>query len=106
LAGNQIAASFAHAAGLLRSEMEQDPAQLAKAVQAPALVLQGLKDVQVLQVDGRSLADALPRGTLLEFADMGHNLNRVPGDPESGSIPDADSTVSATLVQSLVTWLN
>lgn len=106
LGGNQIAASFAHAAGLLRSEMEQDPASLASRLQVPALVMQGLKDVQVLQVDGRNLAEALPRGTLLEFPDMGHNLNRVPGEPESGMIPDADAAVSATLVRSLVTWLN
>lgn len=106
LADNQIAASFAHAAGLLRSEMEHDPAQLARRVQVPTLVMQGLKDLQVQQVDGRNLAAGLPRGTLLELPDMSHNLVRVPGDPESGIIPAADAVVSATLVQSLVTWLN
>lgn len=106
LAGNPIAESFAHAAGLLRSEFEQDPAQLATHVRVPALVLQGLKDVQVQRADGRRLADALPRATLLEFADLGHNLNRVPGAPETGMVPHPDTTVSATLVRSLVTWLN
>ena len=106
LANNQIAASFAHAAGLLRSEFEQDPAASAAALQVPALVVQGLKDIQVLQDDAHLLADSLKRGTLLEFPDMGHNLNHVPGDPESGAIPAADAVVYAPFVRSLVTWLN
>jgi len=106
LAGNQIAASFAHAAGLLRSEFEQDPAELAAHVQVPALVMQGLKDVQVLQVDGRALAGALPRGTLLEFADLGHPMNFVPGAAESGMLPGPDAVLSGTLARSLVTWLD
>ena len=106
LADNQGAASFAHAAGLLRSMMEVDPAQLATALSAPTLVVQGLKDVQITQADSGRLADALNRGTLLEFPNMGHNFNHVPGDPESGMLPEADAIVSLTLVRSLVTWLN
>ena len=106
LADNQIAASFAHAAGLLRSMTEVDPAQLAGRLTAPTLVVQGLKDVQITQADSSRLAAALSRGTLLEFPNMGHNFNDVLGDPESGMIPGADEVVSPTLVRSLVTWLN
>lgn len=106
LADNQVAASFAHAAGLLRSMAEVDPAQLAGRLSAPTLVVQGLKDVQITQADSSRLADALGRGTLLEFPNMGHSLNHVMGDPESGMLPAADAIVSPTLVRSLVTWLN
>ncbi len=106
LAGNQIAPLFAHAAGLLRSEIEQDPAALAATVEAPALVIQGLKDVQVRPVDARNLAEALPRPTLLEFPELGHNLNFVAGDPLAGAVPAADEVVSPTLVQALATWLH
>lgn len=103
---NPIAASFAHAAGLLRSEFEQDPAELATHVSAPVLVVQGLKDIQVLQVDGRNLAAALPNGTLLEFADLSHNMVHVPGDALSGMVPAPDAVLSETLKQAVVTWLN
>lgn len=106
LADNQIAPLFAHAAGLLRSEVEQDPVALAGQVRVPALVVQGLKDIQVLQVDGRNLAEALPRATLLELPELGHNLNEVPGEPLSGAVPTPDTVISPTLVQALATWLN
>lgn len=106
LAENQIAASFAHAAGLLRSEFEQDPAELAGQLQVPVLVVQGLKDIQVQQDDAHLLAGPLQRGTLLEFPDMGHNLNHVPGDPEAGAFPAADALIYQPFVRSLVTWLD
>lgn len=106
LAENQIAASFAHAAGLLRSMMAVDPAELAAEVGAPTLVAQGLKDVQITQADSGRLQAALASGTLLEFANMGHSFNHVPGDPESGMLPRADEVVSPTLVRALTTWLH
>lgn len=106
LSSNPIAASFAHAAGLLRSEFEQDPVLLAARLSVPTLVLQGLKDVQVLQVDGRNLAAALPSGTLLEFSDLSHNLTHVPGPALTGMVPEPDAPLSGTFVQALATWLN
>src|SRR5690606_18805631 len=55
LADNELVPLFAHAAGLLRSEIDVDPAALAASVDVPVLVVQGLKDIQVLQVDGQLL---------------------------------------------------
>lgn len=106
LADNQFAVAFGNAAGLLRSEMEQEPVALAERVSVPSLVIQGLKDMQVRQVDGRNLAGALPAATLLEFPDLAHNLNDVRGDPLTGALPGPDTLISATLVRALTTWLN
>lgn len=106
LSDNLIANSLAQAAGLLRSELDLDPLELAARVDAPTVVLQGLKDVQVLQVDGRNLAGALPGATLLEFRDLTHSMADEAGDPLEGALPAADTAISPTMVQALATWLN
>lgn len=106
LGGNQVAQAFAHAAGLLRSEIDQDPLELASSVDVPVVVLQGGKDIQVQPDDARLLADALPSATLLELPNMGHNLNEVAGDPLTGAIPAPTARVSRTLVQALATYLH
>lgn len=106
LQGNQFAASFAPAAGLLKSELDQNPAELAASVTAPTVVLQGLKDIQVLQVDGRNLAAALPNATLLEFPNLAHGMHEVAGAPLQGALPAPDTVISGTLVRALTTWLD
>lgn len=106
LADNQIAPLFAPAAGLLRSEIDEDPLALAARVQVPALVVQGLKDVQVLQVDGRLLAEALPRATHLELPDLTHNLVETRLPAEQKLLPGPTDVVSETLLTALTTFLN
>ncbi len=106
LKDNQLAPAFAAAAGLLRSEIDVDPVKLAREVEAPTLVIQGLKDVQVRPVDGRLLAGALPNALHLELPDLTHNLVDTPLPAEQFLLPAADSVVSETLVRALATYLN
>lgn len=106
LEDNAVAPLFAAAAGLLRSELDVDPQALAARVTVPALVLQGLKDVQVLQVDGQLLAQALPQAVHLELPDLTHNLvdTRLPA--EAKLMPAPTDAISETLVAALATFLN
>lgn len=106
LADNPVTTLFAHAAGLLRSEMAQDPAQLIAEVDVPIVILQGNKDVQVLPIDGQILADAAPRALLLELPDLTHNLVDVSGPAIGGLVPASDAAISSTLVAALASYLN
>ena len=106
LAENPVAAMFAHAAGLLRSEIALDPLALAARVAVPVVVVQGEKDLQVRPVDGRLLAEAAPRATLLAFPDLTHNLVDVAGPALGGLIPAYDAALSDTLLRALTTYLN
>src|SRR5690606_18184206 len=106
LAENPVVPLFTHAAGLLRSEMAQDPAKLIAAVDVPTVIFQGVKDVQVLPLDGRRLADAAKRALLLELPDLTHNLVDVAGPPSTGLVPPPDAAISRTLVAALTSYLN
>ncbi len=106
LADNEFAPLFAPVAGLLRSEFEVDPAELASRVRAPTVVIQGLKDVQVLRVDGAALAAALPAALHLELADLTHNLVDTPLAAEAMLLPGRDAVISQTLVTALATYLH
>lgn len=106
LAANPIAQAFAHAAGLLRSEFEQDPTALAAQVTQPLLVIQGDKDVQVSKADGELLAEAAPTATLLAFPDLTHNLVDTSGAALDAMLPSQDAVISDTLVRALATYLN
>jgi len=105
LASNPWAATFAHAAGLLRSEFAQDPAALASRVSAPVLVVQGGKDVQVTEANGRALAKAASHATYLFLPDLAHDLYQVRGSAIDHSLPDAGTPLSPVLIQALHTWL-
>lgn len=106
LAGNRFAPLFAHAAGLLRSEFAADPLALAAGVDVPSVVVQGLKDVQVRQVDGANLAAALPNALLLELPDLTHNLVDTRGPAEELLVPGPEDAISGTVVSALATFLN
>ncbi len=106
LEDNQLAPAFAAAAGLLRSEIDVDPVELARQVTMPTIVVQGLKDVQVREVDGDLLANALPDVLHLELPDLTHNLVETRLPAEAMLLPPNDATVSETLVRSLTTFLH
>lgn len=106
LADNPVAVMFAHAAGLLRSEMELDPVELAKQVSVPVAIMQGEKDLQVKTVDARLLAGAAPHATLLLLPDLTHNLVDVGGPAIDGIVPAPDAAISDTLVRALTTYLH
>lgn len=106
LADNQIAPAFAAAAGLLRSEIDVDPTALAASLSVPTLIVQGLKDVQVREVDGELLAAALPTALHLELPDLTHNLVDTPLPAEAMLLPPHDAVVSDTLIAVLATFLH
>jgi hypothetical protein len=105
LADNPVAAAFAHAAGLLRSEIDEDPALLASRVRAPVLVVQGGKDVQVPPRNGEALAHAAPHATYLYLPDLEHDLYEVSGDAIDHASPGPGTLLSTTLFDALHSYL-
>jgi len=106
LAENPVAQMFAHAAGLLRTEMEQDPTVLIASLDLPILIVQGEKDLQVRPVDGAALAAAAPSARLVALPDLTHNLVDVSGDALDGLVPGPDAVISDALVQAVGTFLD
>lgn len=105
LAQNPIAQMFGHAAGLLRTEMGQDPAALLASLELPVLIVQGAKDMQVRSADGDALAAAAPRARLVTIPDLTHNLVDYAGPALEGMVPSPDAVLSADLLATLTTFL-
>lgn len=112
LAQNRIAALFAHAAGLMRSQLEVQPDELLAAIVATgaleprrAVIVQGVKDLQITLEDSGRLAAAAPAATLLALPDMTHNLFDVAGPAELGLVPGPDTPISDTLLRALTSFL-
>ncbi|MCC6311991.1 MAG: alpha/beta hydrolase [Trueperaceae bacterium] len=105
LQANPLTPLFANAAGLLRSEFAQDPAELAARVSVPVAVLQGEKDIQIGVNDAEAIAGAASGSTLLLFPDLTHNLVDTRGPALSLPLPGAGAQVSPTLVQVIATYL-
>ena len=106
LARNPFARLFAPAAGLLRSEIDVDPAQLARAIHVPMLITQGGKDVQVLPGNGQRLARAAPQATLAQFPDMTHDLIHCAGKAIACVVPQPGDVLDAHMVARVVRWLD
>lgn len=105
LAANPVAQLFGHAAGLLRTEMEQDPAALIAALDQPVLIVQGDKDLQVRPADGAALAAGAPGARLVALTDLTHNLVDFSGPALAGLVPDPDAVISAELLLVIDTFL-
>ena len=106
LADNPVAQMFAHAAGLLRTEMQQDPAALIAGLDMPILIVQGEKDLQVLPVDGSILAAAAPTAVLVTPENLTHNLVDVAGPALEGLVPGPDAEISSALLVAVATFLD
>lgn len=102
---NPLAAMFAPAAGLLRSEFGIEPSALAREVTVPVAVLQGKKDIQVKVADAELIAAATPHADLFLFADLTHNLVDTAGPALSLPLPGSDAVISPTVVQVIATYL-
>jgi hypothetical protein len=61
----------------LISEFSYDPRKLLEGYSKPVLILQGLRDVQVSEVDAKDLKQADPRATLVLLPDVNHVLKSV-----------------------------
>ncbi|MBB6097109.1 hypothetical protein HNR42_000523 [Deinobacterium chartae] len=66
----------------LISWFRYDPARLIADLQAPALIVQGDRDLQVTLEDARLLAAAQPKAKLLVVPGMNHVLKSAPQDPQ------------------------
>lgn len=113
LAQNRIAALFAHAAGLMRSQLEVQPDELLAGITDAGtveprrvLIVQGEKDLQITLVDAGRLAAAAPGATMLQMPDLVHNLFDVAGPAELGLLPGPDTPLSDTLLRALGTFLD
>ncbi|MEJ2290150.1 MAG: alpha/beta fold hydrolase [Deinococcales bacterium] len=105
LANNPVAAAFAHAAGLLRSEIDEDPAALAARIEVPVLVVQGGKDVQVLPRNGEALAKAAPHATYLYVPDLEHDLYETTGSAIDHASPGPGTLLATDLLDALHAYL-
>ena len=89
--------------GFLISAFSYDPSQLLKGYPKPVLILQGLRDMQVHEVDANILKEADPNATLTLLPDVNHVLKSVNSDDRraniatysNASLPLAPGVVSA-----------
>jgi pimeloyl-ACP methyl ester carboxylesterase len=84
--------------------MAADPAQLAAATTVPMLIVQGGRDLQVLDVDAKVLAAAHPRANLVSIPEMNHVLKDVASDDRSANIAaysDSSLPVDSTLIEAI-----
>ncbi|WP_417209356.1 alpha/beta hydrolase [Antarctobacter sp.] len=63
-----------------------DPAEQARTLDLPALVVQGTADLQMAEDDARILAEALPQGTLYSVAGMTHTLKTAKDDSRPANL--------------------
>lgn len=91
--------------GFLIDVFSHDPARLVADLQVPVLLLQGGRDVQVLEDDARILAAAAPRAELAILPGVNHVLKTVPSnglaeniatysDPEQPIAPEVVATIA------------
>lgn len=80
--------------GFLISAFSLDPADLARKIDKPILIVQGQRDIQVPVADAERLKDAAPSSTLVTLADTNHVLKRV-------SSVDRDANIATYLDASL-----
>jgi fermentation-respiration switch protein FrsA (DUF1100 family) len=108
MASNPYLKIFAPAAGLLRSELAQDPARLANQLaqeKIPMLIVQGLKDLQVLPPNAQALVQADPQATLLEFPRLTHDLVACHEQAVACLLPAPGTPLDPRLIEGLLAWL-
>lgn len=72
--------------GFLISAFSYDPSQLLKGYSKPVLILQGLRDMQVHEIDANMLKEADPHATLTLLPDVNHVLKSVSSDDRPANI--------------------
>ncbi len=85
-----------------------DPAQQARKIGLPALVVSGTADLQINAEDARLLSDALSQGELFELENMTHMLKTAQDNTRSGNLATyADPTIPLTegLVDRIATFI-
>ncbi len=106
LRANVYAHLFAHAAGLMRSELDVQPARLIRRLrQLPILIIQGKDDIQVLPQNGRTLAIADPAATLIMMSHLTHDLVSCHGSLLACALPVPGTLLDPALIRHLLHWL-
>ena len=92
------------------SQFINDPLQIVNNVQAPVLILQGKKDVQITVQDAEFLEEAMKRSshtdtTLLLLDDVDHLLKTNKAAASLASLSDASRPVDAAFLAAVSDWL-
>lgn len=87
-----------------------DPLQIVNNIQAPTLIVQGKKDLQVTVQDAEFLEEAMKRAshkdsTLLLLDDADHLLKTNKNPASTASLSDASRPLDATLLTAVTDWV-
>ena len=93
--------------GFLIDLASRDPARMAAPVDAPVLIVQGARDIQVAERDARALDGAAPASDLLVLADMNHVLKAVTDDRADNlaSYADPDRPLAPSLADAIARFV-
>lgn len=89
--------------------MAQDPAVLAAKVVRPMLIVSGARDLQVPEVDARTLALAQPKAQLIVIPGMNHVMKNVAGTDRAANLAtysDPSLPVNTLLVETISAFVN
>ena len=95
--------------GFLIDMMAQDPAALVSALEVPALIVSGGKDLQTPVSDGKALAAAQGKAKLVVVPDMNHVLKRVEGEgrvANLGTYADPSLPIHPDLVDAIADFVS
>lgn len=94
--------------GFLADLMAHDPAALARKTTLPLLIVQGGKDLQVVEADAAALAAARPDAGLADFPGMNHVLKQVDGSDRAANLAlyaDPGAPLAPGLVDRIATFV-
>jgi pimeloyl-ACP methyl ester carboxylesterase len=95
--------------GFVISLFSYDPAELVRHVGEPVLILQGQRDLQVAEVDARTLAAAAPRAKLVLLPGVNHVLKAVASDDRAANLAtyaDPDPPVAPGVVSAIADFIH
>lgn len=94
--------------GFLMSSFALDPARLIASIEQPALIIQGLRDLQVGRVDAERLSSAQPKAGLVLLKEINHVLKHVPQDDRAANIAayqDPDLPIASSVIDAITTFV-
>ena len=94
--------------GFLIDAFGYDPAALIAETRVPVLIVQGMRDLQVGEVDARRLADSAPEAILSLVPDVNHVLKAVLSDDKAANLAayaDPDLPIAQDVVEAVTQFL-
>lgn len=91
----------------LKSYFTYTPTEEIKKLQVPIMIIQGGRDIQVLQEEGNALYEAVPNATYKVYPKMNHVLKQVGETKEENiaSYGDEDFPLASQLPQDIANWV-